>query len=142
MFLFKKINNYLFWIASLMLVFIIISNFYTILARATGVQQSGNTQIGGRIISISGGPCKPPPLPPDPICAAAGCQPQSTINGVLIYPFGYSATSFCPLVAMPTTLGPITTANVGFTFLGLFTGIVPGTGIPSIPLGTPGMARQ
>ncbi|MDD4271433.1 MAG: hypothetical protein PHF50_01370 [Patescibacteria group bacterium] len=141
----KRINNYLFWLASLVLVFIIISNFYNILAYATGIQQSGNTQIGGRIISVSPAGCQYPPPSgsgPDSVCAAVGCLPNPSVNGVIIYPFGYSATGFCPLMAMNTTLGPITASNVGYVFLGLFSGIVPGAGIPSIPLGMPGMARQ
>jgi len=139
-----KINNYLFWLASLILVFIIIANFWTILAYATGgVQQSGNTQIGGRITSVSPAGCQfPPPAGsgPDAVCVAAGCPPNPMTNGVLIFPFGYSATGFCPLVTMATTLGPISVANVGYILLGLFSGTV--IGQPAIPLGTIGMAQQ
>jgi len=139
----KKINNCLFWLASLVLIFIIISNFYTILAYATGVQPSGNTQIGGRITSVSPAGCQfPPPAGsgPDAVCVAAGCPPNPMTNGVLIFPFGYSATGFCPLVTMATTLGPISVANVGYILLGLFSGTV--IGQPAIPLGTIGMAQQ
>jgi len=139
----RKLTNWFFWLGSLILVFIIVSNFYAVLVSATGVQTSGNTQIGGRITSVSPVGCQLPPPSgsgPDAICVAAGCPPNPSTNGVLIFPFGYSATGFCPPVAMPTTLGPISVSNVGYVLLGLFAGSV--IGQPAVPLGIIGMALQ
>ncbi len=139
----KIINNYFFWLVALVLIFIIISNFYSIFAYATGLLPGGNTQIGARIEDVSYAGCQLPPptgTGPDPICVAAGCPPNPATNGVLLIPYGYSAPSFCPMVTMPTTNGNITVANVGFVLLGLFTGTVIGT--PAVPLGIVGMALQ
>lgn len=140
---FEKIKNYTFWTTVLLLIYITISNIFLASVHSTGVTQAG-TQVGGRMTSISPLGCQLPPptgTGPDPICVAVGCIPNPSNNGIIIVPYGYSATGLCLPVATQTTEGPITAqASTGKVILGLFqTPVIPTV---SIPIGIIGTASQ
>jgi hypothetical protein len=136
----KKMQFSVYWFFVIFLMFVITTNVFIIAVKANGVVEGG-TQVGGIITSVSASGCQyPPPTGsgPDAVCSAVGCTPNPAVNGVMITPYGYSATGICPTAAMMTTNGTISTASVGMQILGMFMGMVtPG---PSIQYGPIGMS--
>jgi hypothetical protein len=116
-----KLKNFYYYTAVLLLFFVIVFNLVIITKRPA---QAIGIPVGGRIILLT--PClPPPPVGPNPICVAFGCAPSPSNMGGMILPFGFSATTFCPMMGMPTMGFPITPAAVGMQILGEISAIAP-----------------
>ncbi|KKQ59773.1 MAG: hypothetical protein US81_C0037G0008 [Parcubacteria group bacterium GW2011_GWE2_38_18] len=114
---YKKIESYLFWPLTGVLIIVIFSNLFLIVAEAQLGKVNGNTQIGGRVATVIF--CTAPP----PICTGIPPVPTCTPGTfkTIITPFGNSGAQICAPAAMVTNGPPITVGSVGSYILGLFT---------------------